>query len=598
MPTYGHKYVEEFTSQIFGTEYKLIIAQRDYSGSIYTPLLSANPVTLQQDEGDYIRGTSLEIRLIAETQDQYREFYTTDATLYKIILQRKDDSGTYQDRWKGFIVPEQYAAPWTAPPYIVTFTATDQLGLLKENTFHSGYGLTGKVSQLAVITAILNNFNELTYIEIGTYDHATGMNTSRSALAQAYLNVEYYYEQEQSCYAIIEDILKQYDAYLTQAKYARWIIQTRDYDYTELRPYYRTSDLAYINSQGPETQGTYGYQINTIANADLEIAPALKSIRLIHELTPLPSFIPNSDFKDWSGNVPTGWNDPDSIINPAVVGSEIIALDGSTDGNLEYIYSPETAELESPSGPLVLETKGSIGGLINQIGGEGTHAHQFKLMLTGTNNTYYWTGSSWSTTNSTFGITHYVRETDQYSVNSETKERTEAIDPLPETGTLTLYIYNMEDISVTMHYANLKFDQLPEKTDSLVEINPSAIQTSEREFMITDVKINEFPNNSDSAFRNTLTTQNGGELQDWDGNGGSLLEALIDHINAYKGNSREKIRGKIIGDNLFSEYIKLSEFDENDQIMIDKIYEINERAAKLVEDTMDVTLTEIIDLLA
>ena len=72
------------------------------------------------DDGEAVRGTSLELSIETCFDGDLREFYTTDRKKFRVEVYR---SGVLF--WSGHILPELYSVP-----FFVSVSASDGLGLL------------------------------------------------------------------------------------------------------------------------------------------------------------------------------------------------------------------------------------------------------------------------------------------------------------------------------------------------------------------------------------------------------------------------------------------------------------------------------------
>ncbi len=130
---YNPRYIFNFASDN-GTDYRIVISQRDYSGSAVQRALGRTPILKRETGEGGICGTSLEIYAECAVDGEFADLYTSDATEFHVALQVSDDS-SYTTVWDGFVSPELYSEPDIAPPYDVQIIATDGLGELKLSEF-------------------------------------------------------------------------------------------------------------------------------------------------------------------------------------------------------------------------------------------------------------------------------------------------------------------------------------------------------------------------------------------------------------------------------------------------------------------------------
>ena len=130
---YNARYIFTFESDN-GTDYRIVISQRGYSGSAVNRALGRTPVLKRETGEGGICGTSLEIYAECAVDGEFADLYTSDATEFYVELQMLV-SGSYATVWDGFVSPELYSEPDIAPPYDVQIIATDGLGELKLTEF-------------------------------------------------------------------------------------------------------------------------------------------------------------------------------------------------------------------------------------------------------------------------------------------------------------------------------------------------------------------------------------------------------------------------------------------------------------------------------
>lgn len=145
MATYGLKYRAEWKNTR-GQEYRLNILQRSYSGGSKTiKTLCGCVLEIQGAQGnvtDPIVKTQLRFSVvdawdIADTGSgkwgNWGEFYTPDATLYKVQLLEYTD-GAWSAMWTGYITPDSWQED-LGYRTAITVTARDNIGHLKDFQF-------------------------------------------------------------------------------------------------------------------------------------------------------------------------------------------------------------------------------------------------------------------------------------------------------------------------------------------------------------------------------------------------------------------------------------------------------------------------------
>ena len=143
---YGLKYTAEFQNRRKWF-YRVQVYQRDYSGASKTMGdLCGCVLEVQGNMGDIISPivkTQLRFSLV-DSYDKtdtaqvkygnWQEFYTPDATLYKVVLSEAETGNSYTDIWAGYITPDSWQEDLDYRGAI-TVTARDNIGHLKDFPF-------------------------------------------------------------------------------------------------------------------------------------------------------------------------------------------------------------------------------------------------------------------------------------------------------------------------------------------------------------------------------------------------------------------------------------------------------------------------------
>lgn len=124
------------------TEYghcKVEIFRKGYSGSqIEIGALAANSLTISLENLSEITapvGKSVcSFEIIDTDQINYDDFFTPDATYYKVVVSTKVGAGAYVTRWSGYITPDFFAQSlsYRAP---ISISARDNIGYLNDVDF-------------------------------------------------------------------------------------------------------------------------------------------------------------------------------------------------------------------------------------------------------------------------------------------------------------------------------------------------------------------------------------------------------------------------------------------------------------------------------
>jgi hypothetical protein len=296
---YGLKYELLCTSKK-SNAYKLKLSFDGYAGAeVDRNIPVDSPFVLRKDKADYVRGTSLDYSIREAVDFELYEFYANNPKKIKAQLYKGTDL-----IWSGYNLPQQYEADYVRAPQTVRFTATDGLGLLKNEKFT----LTGTNTQLETIIYCIDKIGlGLGYsiaINLFESNHAT----NRSPLAQT--DEDAYVFNNLDCYTVIEKILNKYDAEITQVN-GRWHI-TRSTDKKSTRMLY-TAAGAYDTTEAapavldlgyPDTAGVEVWPVGRLKESR---EPGAKKVTIRHNFGRKNSLLNNYQFWRYAGGQFTGW---------------------------------------------------------------------------------------------------------------------------------------------------------------------------------------------------------------------------------------------------------------------------------------------------
>ena len=124
------------------TEYghcKVEIYRKGYSGSqIEITALAANSLTISLENlssiTDPIGKSVCSFSIIDTEQISYDDFFTPDATAYKVVVSTRIGSGAYTTRWSGYVTPDFFAEnlSYRTP---ISISARDNIGYLNDVDF-------------------------------------------------------------------------------------------------------------------------------------------------------------------------------------------------------------------------------------------------------------------------------------------------------------------------------------------------------------------------------------------------------------------------------------------------------------------------------
>jgi len=264
-----------------------------------------SPFKLRKDKAAIVRGTSFEFSIREEVDFEFLEFYTNSSKKVKIEL--LDPSNTVI--WVGYNLPQQYQVPYTPAPANVTFTATDGLGLLKNESFT----LTGLNSQLTIIRHCIDKIGISLDYSIAINLFETTHNHSYTPLAQTYEDSEVF--AGLNCYEVLEAVLIKYNAEITQRR-GRWAI-TRSADKKSTRMLY-TSAGVYDTTEAAPAVLDLGYpgagiEVSPKGSLQMSLEPGGKQVKIKHEFGRKNSLLINPDFSEFSAGSFPGWSQTGSF---------------------------------------------------------------------------------------------------------------------------------------------------------------------------------------------------------------------------------------------------------------------------------------------
>lgn len=315
--SYGLKYRLSFDS-VSDTPYEINILEAGYDGPVENRNLGGAPV-LKMDDGEAVRGTSLELSIETCFDGDLREFYTTDRKKFRVEVYR---SGVLF--WSGHILPELYSEPYISVPFDVSVTASDGLGLLKNIPF----GLSGKRSVFDVIKYCCEQTGLVLNYVFASKLLATGMSGVASVYTQAFVDCNAF--DDADCYEALEKVLITFGSYIKQ-KDCKWhVLRYTDQD-TDLMEYDPSCNFAGGFRPVMKTLGAIGDDTYPVGQLESEIVPARKDFTMEQPYELYPSLL-----KDYCFAAVGSW-----ILSPGV---RFMRVDEETYCELKPTKLPEKLE--------------------------------------------------------------------------------------------------------------------------------------------------------------------------------------------------------------------------------------------------------------
>lgn len=570
---YGTIYQTEIQSFKYNNQYRLSILDRDMDADdISTPILaSRSPIRLRIDDGGYVRGTSLEFSFLSETDRQYIGLFTNDQNKFLVRLEKYNSyTAIYSLKWQGYIVPFQYSEAYVAPPYPVTITATDKLGTKKEIEYTTNK--TNLITELEVIQEILPIMfrpNKPFAVDLTMYPT---LRDGTATLLSSYMKPWLYQEKGYTEYEVLEDILKKYEAFITQ-KNGRWHIQSK-VTHTETYIVYNTSLVGNEVTKTSKKIGNVDNEAYPIGNLNLNITPPAKNVTITNKYNKTKSLIPG-DFSNWDyyddNDYLTKWNNPDNIATLA--GGDSVSIYNDTDQKRYISYSQHVISSDIPI-------------VVNFTALSNNVDFYIRIKINGNSTWYLSEDGSWGNNYNEIkiNVADSLRGTMAYY-----EEFTIKGDGFPEDGTLEVAINALEFVNMnfSFFYVRLNPDGIPDENKNTYAINANASKDKQ------DINIYYGSISEDEkydpwhSYNNWLKYDDGGRIKQWtwNGIGDNLINIVNEKIKALESTSRYKLTGIIETDNLFFDYL-------TDAFTSGKKYTLTEGIFDLQNDQIDGTLKD------
>ena len=218
-------YATKYRIQFVDTENnskELLIRQNNYVGSILD-IDGGEAVVTYKLEGSSddvfseLKAASIEIQLYSETLDQYSEFNNFSELDY--LVQYKVNNVV---KLLGYLVPLNFSQPYDNGWFVITITAIDGIGFLKNRPFPV---TSGRMSLINIISSCLAYTTHALDIAVSVNVYELNQTAGRS-LEDTYFDTAAFAKNEQTawnCAEVLSEILKLYTARIQQ-RAGRWLI--------------------------------------------------------------------------------------------------------------------------------------------------------------------------------------------------------------------------------------------------------------------------------------------------------------------------------------------------------------------------------------
>lgn len=256
------------------------------------------------------RSVVANIGFIAKYNFEMQKFYTEDQRSFMVK--------TYKDgelSFAGYMIPTNTVEPFVNPGYTVKLTATSGINTLKMVTYPmpTGVSIDTRQTWLEVLTYCLamTNLNLDIQTICNVYERKMSNGPDDDPLLQSTVCPLRWINggSVATCYEVLQDVCKQFSAYLTQDK-GKWVfvrpteqpsdfIRRRTYNYTGLFLYSDIVDNQIIAGNNDIMQ--------VLAGGVLTTYNAFKRVVVDLDFGKTPTLLQNGGFEQWDGQNFEGW---------------------------------------------------------------------------------------------------------------------------------------------------------------------------------------------------------------------------------------------------------------------------------------------------
>lgn len=277
----------------------------------------ASPVILEwrsdtdaDDKFSPFRSLVATITFIATVDFEMRQFYTEDQRAFKVTVTKP-----WGLVFSGFMIPTSASEPFVSPGYPVSLKATAGINSLKLVSYPmpTGVSIDTRQSWLEVITYCLRMTNLDLDIQTicNMYERKMANTPDADPLLQSSVCPLRWVEggSVATCYDVLQDICRQFSAYLTQvdgkwtfvrvSEVARDVLRRRTYNYTGLFLFADIVDNLF-------TAGNKEY-LQILAGGSLDVQNAYKRVVVDLSFGSTPTLLNNGGFEEWDGQNFQGW---------------------------------------------------------------------------------------------------------------------------------------------------------------------------------------------------------------------------------------------------------------------------------------------------
>lgn len=482
-----------------------------------------------------------------------------------------DNLRVYYTLWTGFIAPEAYSEPYLAPPYPVSATFLDGLGLLKRRDFltPTDQVLNSIKSQMEILKiCLLETGLQLPILEgVNIYETSMDQDPEDSPLIQSYINAGIYTEGDktQNCYDALESILVGYGARIFQEDGIWKIINIDDlggdYIARKYSPFGIYLDYYTIN---PDLTLATNVACFTGSSQRLEISPGYKEAEAEIQIKQVGNIISNGgfDIEGEDGVIFKDWDDDFGILSKGVTkdksDKQVLVARVTGDGGVSWDQFVLAKYINIPN---ISSTTKMLFKVRFKICSTTTSLIDIRAKFKVSIDTQYLTNTGdWTTTETFITPTGIVNEYKEFEVESEF---------LMSGGVFKFEVYQSKafdagDVDYTdFEYVEASFIEdnikIPEK--KTVKLINDGLYTFKPE--VKKILFADFPEYSSAGLilKNAIyLNEEGSEVSaTWNRRGvdeeRELIELLIDRILNNSNSPTQIIKGSIFGKLRFSNIV-------------------------------------------
>jgi len=283
---------------------RIEVWQEGYAGAVETRNYASGDVCCEVSWGDsttkrlpLIYGSQVTLYFDSETNFEFHDFFTANSRKNKILVYKNNSLFHV-----AFGEADTWAEPFSYPPYEVSFTGYDGLGLLKNEDFkdeNKDY-YEGEMTLLEILTLLLSkNGLELPF-NTAVSIRPSGASAGADALTQVLKDVFTY--RDLSCYDVLEALFR--GCRIMQREGEWWIVNNDLWNQTTITFRKYTAAGAANGTVVKDTRFA-GFWME--GDGDLSFLPAMKQLNVTQDYGYLGNIIKNNNFFGFDDGVFEYW---------------------------------------------------------------------------------------------------------------------------------------------------------------------------------------------------------------------------------------------------------------------------------------------------